>query len=473
MPPSLPLLLPLCRFPSLQIRSSRRVAQPSAGDEDVTSRLITDVAFKRFSDFALLDAKLRKNFPSLSNLPALPPKKMFGNLEPKFVERRRAELEAYLSVLVEHDGGPDEAGGAVGSQHLTLLQASQDLRAFVPQGYLKEQLEDLLRFEVIEVNTFGLNRSMQLTVQPHASGVLQFRDASGSGGLDSQTNKIVISVCDIAGVTEVEGSHVRCALSFYTDDKGASSNSTPARNPRSGAGANPSTAPSSVASVAASSYMAASSLSSTNTRLQLNPLCDWADPESTTAALEPTGSPSSSLNPSSAAAITARAKKKVLEFACFEDRHRFIRLCKWLRETAAAAAAAMSARRTSLSTASLSSSSFVGMDPSPSCIENHPTSTWASVFTTTWNQGALPTTRACSLAQAHTRSRHPARVTRVRKETPLTTNSAASCCFLFYSLCFSLVQPRSPSRRTCRSGSRRTAATSTFLRSARRSVRRR
>lgn len=80
--------------------------------------------------------QLHKNFPLLTNLPVLPPKKMFGNLDPRFVEKRRQELEAYLTALVEHQGAPGMVGIIPGTQG-NLLQASQDLKAFVPQGYLK------------------------------------------------------------------------------------------------------------------------------------------------------------------------------------------------------------------------------------------------------------------------------------------------------------------------------------------------
>ena len=80
--------------------------------------------------------QLHKNFPLLTNLPVLPPKKMFGNLDPRFVEKRRQELEAYLTALVEHEGAVGLVGLIPGTQG-NLLQASQDLRAFVPQGYLK------------------------------------------------------------------------------------------------------------------------------------------------------------------------------------------------------------------------------------------------------------------------------------------------------------------------------------------------
>ena len=110
--------------------------------------------------------QLHKNFPDLANLPVLPPKKLFGNLDPRFVEKRRQDLEIYLTALVEHEGtggrvngGPAAtaagAGGAFpfdvagtgdgGAAALSagmrggLLQESQDLRAFVPQGYLKSE----------------------------------------------------------------------------------------------------------------------------------------------------------------------------------------------------------------------------------------------------------------------------------------------------------------------------------------------
>jgi len=55
---------------------------------------------RRFNDFVLLDQELHKHFPSVK-FPALPPKRFFGSsTEPKFVEERRDQLEAYLLSLV-------------------------------------------------------------------------------------------------------------------------------------------------------------------------------------------------------------------------------------------------------------------------------------------------------------------------------------------------------------------------------------
>eukprot|EP00742_Colponemidia_sp_Colp-10_P005141 GILJ01005490.1.p1 GENE.GILJ01005490.1~~GILJ01005490.1.p1 ORF type:complete len:980 (-),score=210.32 GILJ01005490.1:31-2970(-) len=56
---------------------------------------------KRYKNFYELHSKLKRGF---SNLPELPPKKLFGNVEAIFVDRRRSALESYLQSLLSHEG---------------------------------------------------------------------------------------------------------------------------------------------------------------------------------------------------------------------------------------------------------------------------------------------------------------------------------------------------------------------------------
>ena len=56
--------------------------------------------WKRYSDFALVDAELRKQLGWLMKSIKFPPKKTFGNLQPEFMEKRRLMLDEYISMVV-------------------------------------------------------------------------------------------------------------------------------------------------------------------------------------------------------------------------------------------------------------------------------------------------------------------------------------------------------------------------------------
>lgn len=75
-----------------------------------------DVVFQRFSDFFSLDETLRKQFP-FTDLPMLPPKRLFGNLSAEFLEQRRLALHGYMSQL----------------DVPAMLPHSEALRQFLPQ----------------------------------------------------------------------------------------------------------------------------------------------------------------------------------------------------------------------------------------------------------------------------------------------------------------------------------------------------
>ncbi|CAG8671371.1 3418_t:CDS:2, partial [Ambispora leptoticha] len=61
------------------------------------------VARKRYSDFVQLRAQLIKAQPSYKKLiPKLPPKKVVGKFGPEFIERRRSELEYFLTYVLLH-----------------------------------------------------------------------------------------------------------------------------------------------------------------------------------------------------------------------------------------------------------------------------------------------------------------------------------------------------------------------------------
>lgn len=53
----------------------------------------------RYSDFVELNEKLVKDYSLLKDL--LPPKKLFHNLEPTFLEKRKYDLELYLQTAVK------------------------------------------------------------------------------------------------------------------------------------------------------------------------------------------------------------------------------------------------------------------------------------------------------------------------------------------------------------------------------------
>ena len=367
---------------------------------------------------------------------------MFGNLEPKFVESRRAALEVYLTTLVEHSGLSSLArnAGVPVDPEATLLQTSQDLRAFVPAGFLKDPPEEILRFEVIEVNTFGLNRSMQLTLQPRLDGVLLFRDAGGSGGLDSSANQIVIPIHDILSVTDVDGSHVRATLAYSSEDvrhghghthghgHGHHHHTTHAQQPTRNGGSQ--YTPSKTTSVTSSSMHTSSSFSSTSmnssasaSKLQLTHTGDWVDSEGlepsplhmtgyqavtnspvtpvTPTAAAPTPSTSFSATSSSLASTSGshhmRTKKKTLEFCAFEDRLRFVRMVKYLvalRDHSHSGASVDSASA-SASNTNTNASSATASPVSPNSLALYPppstqAQAWTSIFSTTWNQAKEP-----------------------------------------------------------------------------------
>jgi len=58
---------------------------------------------RRYSDFVLLDTKLRAHFGDAAQgtrIPMLPPKRMLGHLSPDFVAERRRQLQDYLDRLM-------------------------------------------------------------------------------------------------------------------------------------------------------------------------------------------------------------------------------------------------------------------------------------------------------------------------------------------------------------------------------------
>ena len=60
---------------------------------------------RRYKHFQLLHQLLLKEFATL--IPALPPKRAFGNLQSQFVEERRIALERYLQLCLS---APEVAG---------------------------------------------------------------------------------------------------------------------------------------------------------------------------------------------------------------------------------------------------------------------------------------------------------------------------------------------------------------------------
>lgn len=59
---------------------------------------------KRFSDLREFDKQIKQDFGDSVNLQPFPPKKIFGNKDPKFLEKRRGQLQTYLSGLVNVAG---------------------------------------------------------------------------------------------------------------------------------------------------------------------------------------------------------------------------------------------------------------------------------------------------------------------------------------------------------------------------------
>lgn len=57
--------------------------------------------FKRYSEFVILRTKLITSFPDhVTEIPKLPPKKVFGNLQNDFLVKRRRGLEFFISCVL-------------------------------------------------------------------------------------------------------------------------------------------------------------------------------------------------------------------------------------------------------------------------------------------------------------------------------------------------------------------------------------
>ena len=77
--------------------------------------------FKRYSDISELNKRIRAQFGWQTEKITFPPKKMFGSLDPTFLEKRRGELDYYFSQVLAL---PDIADF---KKHFS----SQDLRRFI------------------------------------------------------------------------------------------------------------------------------------------------------------------------------------------------------------------------------------------------------------------------------------------------------------------------------------------------------
>jgi hypothetical protein len=67
-----------------------------------------DTALKRYREFDTLYGRLKVALPK-ANLPKPPKKKLFGNLESDFVERRRKKLDQWMNAIAECPGVADTA----------------------------------------------------------------------------------------------------------------------------------------------------------------------------------------------------------------------------------------------------------------------------------------------------------------------------------------------------------------------------
>ena len=70
------------------------------GIEDLSSRTV-DVHYvtKRYSSIYNFDREIRKAFKCYKFLLPFPPKKIFGNKNPSFIQKRQEQLQNYLSNL--------------------------------------------------------------------------------------------------------------------------------------------------------------------------------------------------------------------------------------------------------------------------------------------------------------------------------------------------------------------------------------
>jgi hypothetical protein len=239
-----------------------------------SSKQISDVLFKRFSDFDRLDQKLRKNFPALS-LPELPKKKVFGNLNSNFVEKRRKELEYYLYHLITHEN--------------TTIRNSADLLAFLPASFARESRTEGIYFEITEVAMLK-NKQILLSVHP-TEELLRFADTTSSSGLDNEESKQEISLSELVSVSEMDASHTKINFSYIETES------------------NTSTASNNYATLAS------------NQQKDLNNSLHSA----------------SVLNSASFSSSMLKSRKKVFEFASSDDRYRFLRVIRAMESVGARA----------------------------------------------------------------------------------------------------------------------------------------
>ncbi|KAK8730255.1 hypothetical protein OTU49_008177, partial [Cherax quadricarinatus] len=85
---------------------------------------------QRYNAFADLHDKLVSNHGVARDL--LPPKKIIGNKDPTFIERRRADLELYLQTIINfmHHALPRELAEFLDFQHYELTHLLQSLARY-------------------------------------------------------------------------------------------------------------------------------------------------------------------------------------------------------------------------------------------------------------------------------------------------------------------------------------------------------
>jgi Endonuclease/Exonuclease/phosphatase family 2/PX domain len=158
------------------------------------ARTFTDVAFHRFSEFVTLHSALKKSLPDV-DLPVLPKKKVFGNLQKEFVDKRRLELERYVVALQFHMDAR--------------VSQNKELLAFLPEAYARFVQKALghIDFRVTDVGGFG-KREVLASISPLRHEI-SFLPVSSS---DQKHEHIALS--DFVGLSDIKED--RCTMTYLT-----------------------------------------------------------------------------------------------------------------------------------------------------------------------------------------------------------------------------------------------------------------
>ena len=166
----------------------------------VQDRVITDVVFRRYSEFLALHTVLRQNFPQES-LPTVPGKKLFGNLDASFVSTRQSELEQFIKALVGHKNEE--------------VWRSEALVSFMPVSYGRcvHRTAGWIKFQATEAARFA-KKPMYIFLSPVLK---QLRLCYGGvvTGSGAFSREMTVPLDHIISISRAQSNHTRCDIAFH------------------------------------------------------------------------------------------------------------------------------------------------------------------------------------------------------------------------------------------------------------------